>query len=44
MEEKIDFLVFNGKMNVDLALDCIEALTTFFECEDIPKKQRVKVE
>ena len=30
MEEKMDFPVFNGKMNVDLALDWIEALTNFF--------------
>ena len=38
MEEKIDLPAFNGKMNADIALDWIEALTTFFECEDIPKK------
>ncbi|XP_057835307.2 uncharacterized protein LOC131045734 [Cryptomeria japonica] len=44
MDEKTDLPVFSGKMNADLALDWIEALTSFFECEDIPEKQRVKME
>ena len=39
----MDLPIFNDKMNANLALDQIEALTTFFECEDILEKQKVKI-
>ena len=42
MEGKLELPTFNGKINVGVALDWMEALTSFFECEDILEKQRVK--
>lgn len=44
MEGNLELPNFNGKMNADVALDWIEALTSFFECEDILEKKRVKME
>lgn len=43
MEGMLEFPTFNGKMNVDVALDWIEPLTSFFECDDIIEKKRVKI-
>ena len=44
MEGKLELPTFNGKMNADVALDWIESLTSFFECEDVPKNHRVNME
>ena len=30
-------------MDPDATMDWVDALTSFFECEDIPKNQRVKI-
>ncbi|XP_059068693.1 uncharacterized protein LOC131859152 [Cryptomeria japonica] len=43
MDGKLDLPIFSGKMDLDLVMDWIEALTSFFECEEIPEHQRVKI-
>ena len=43
MEGKFELPTFKGKMNLNVALDLTKALTSFFECEDIPEKKRVKI-
>lgn len=43
MEKKIDLPTFNGKLEPDVAMDWIKSLSNFFECEDIPGHQKVKI-
>ena len=43
MDANLDLPTYNGKMDLDVAMDWVDALTSLFECEDIPKNQRVKI-
>ncbi|XP_059063819.1 uncharacterized protein LOC131856278 [Cryptomeria japonica] len=43
MDGKLELPIFSGKMDPNLVMDWIEALTSFFECEDILEHQRVKM-
>lgn len=43
MDSNLDLPTYNGKMDLEAAMDWVDALTSFFDCEDIPKNQRVKI-
>lgn len=43
MEKKIDLPTFIGKMEPDVVMDWIDSLFGFFEFEDIPGHQKVKI-
>lgn len=43
MDVKLDLLVFAGKMEPNIVMEWIDSLDNFFESEDIPKHQRVKM-
>ena len=42
MDAKINF-TYNGKMDPEAIMDQVDAITNFFDCEGIPKNQRVKI-
>ena len=43
MDAKIDFPTHNGKMDLEAAMDWVDALTNFFDSKYIPKNQMVKI-
>lgn len=43
MDVKLDLLVFVGKMEPDIVMEWIDSLDNFFESEEIPEHQRVKM-
>ena len=43
MDIKLDLLVYNEKMDLKEVIDLIDALTSFFDCEEILKHQKFKL-
>ena len=43
IDAKLDFTIYNGNMDLNAIMDCIDVLTSFFYCEDILESQRVKI-
>ena len=43
-DQRSELPVFSGKLDPKECMDQIEALDNFFECDNTPKSQRVKVE
>ena len=43
MDTKIDLPIYSGKMDPKEVMDWIDALTSFFDYEEIPEHQKVKI-
>ena len=43
IDTKLDSPTYNGKMDLTATMDWIDALTSFFDFEDIPENQRANI-
>ena len=43
LDAKFDLPTYDGKMDLDAVVDWVNALTSFFDFETIPKSLKVKI-
>ena len=43
MDAKLDLPTYDGRMNLNAIVDWVDALNSFFECDEISKNQRMKI-
>lgn len=43
MDDKLDLPTYDGRMNPDAAIDWVDGLNSFFECDEILENQRTKI-
>ena len=44
MDEKLELPIFSGKMDSKVVMDWLDALNSFFVCEEILEHEKVKIE
>ena len=43
MDAKLDLLTYDGRINLDVTVDWVDALNSFFECDEILENQRTNI-